>query len=62
MGSIYWSIVMYINSRQMCALTFAGQRKCGAFGSVRASPPVTLFLMSTDEVEGTQYPLHANLS
>ena len=27
-----WSIVMYI--RQMCALTFAGQRKCGAFGTV----------------------------
>ena len=25
---------MYINSRQMCVLTFAGQRKCGAFGTV----------------------------
>ncbi len=33
MGTIYWSIVMYINSRQMCALTFTGQRKCGAFGT-----------------------------
>ena len=33
-GTIYWSIVMYINGRQMCALTFAGQRKCGAFGTV----------------------------
>ena len=30
MGTIYWSIVMYINGRQ----TFAGQRKCGAFGTV----------------------------
>jgi hypothetical protein len=26
--------IMYINSRQMCALTFAGQRKCGTFGIV----------------------------
>jgi hypothetical protein len=25
---------MYINGRQMCALTFAAQRKCGAFGTV----------------------------
>ena len=25
---------MYINGRQMCALTFAGQRKCGVFGTV----------------------------
>ncbi len=33
MGTIYWSIVMYINGRQMCALTFAGQRTCGAFGT-----------------------------
>ncbi len=34
MGAIYWSIIMYINGRQMCALTFAGQRKCGVFGTV----------------------------
>jgi hypothetical protein len=33
-GTIYWSIVMYINGRQMCALTFAGQRKCGVLGTV----------------------------
>ncbi len=33
-GTIYWSIIMYINSRQMCALTFARQRKCDAFGTV----------------------------
>jgi hypothetical protein len=26
-GAIYWSIVMYINGRQMCVLTFARQRK-----------------------------------
>jgi hypothetical protein len=32
-GTIYWSIVMYISGRQMCALTFARQRKCGAFGT-----------------------------
>jgi hypothetical protein len=25
---------MYINGRQMCVLTFARQRKCGAFGTV----------------------------
>jgi hypothetical protein len=25
---------MYINGRQMCVLTFAGQRKCGGFGTV----------------------------
>ena len=25
---------MYINGRQMCALTFAVLRKCGAFGTV----------------------------
>ena len=25
---------IYINGRQICALTFAGQRKCGAFGTV----------------------------
>ncbi len=34
MGTIYWSIIMYINSRQMCVLTFARQRKCGVFGTV----------------------------
>ncbi len=34
MGTIYRSIVMYINGTQMCALTFAGQRKCGVFGTV----------------------------
>jgi hypothetical protein len=33
-GTIYRSSVTYINGRQMCALTFAGQRKCGAFGTV----------------------------
>ncbi len=33
-GAIYWSIIMYIISRQMCALTFAGQRKCGVFSTV----------------------------
>jgi hypothetical protein len=31
---VYWSIAMYINGRQMCALTFAWQRKCGGFGTV----------------------------
>ncbi len=25
---------MFINGRQIYALTFAGQRKCGAFGTV----------------------------
>ena len=34
MDTIFWSIVMYINGRQMCALTFVGQRKCGAFATV----------------------------
>ncbi len=34
MGAVYWSIVIYINGRQICALTFAGQKKCGAFGTV----------------------------
>ncbi len=34
MGIIYWSIVMYIEGRQRCVVTFAGQRKCGAFGTV----------------------------
>ncbi len=33
MGTIYRSFVMYINGRQMCALTLAGQWKCGAFGT-----------------------------
>jgi hypothetical protein len=33
-GTIYWSIVMYINGKQMCVLTFAGQRKCDALGTV----------------------------
>ncbi len=34
MGTIYWSSIMYINGRQMCVLTFARWRKCGAFGTV----------------------------
>ncbi len=34
MGNIYWSSAMYNNGRQTCALTFSGQRKCGAFGTV----------------------------
>jgi hypothetical protein len=33
-GTIYWSIVMFINGGQMCVQIFAGQRKCGAFGTV----------------------------
>jgi hypothetical protein len=33
-GTIYWSSVIYINGKQMSALTFAGQRKCGALGTV----------------------------
>jgi hypothetical protein len=35
-GTIYWSsaMVMYITSRQMCVLTFAGQRRGGEFGAV----------------------------
>jgi hypothetical protein len=30
-------MVMYINGRQMCVLTFAGQRKWGALSTVVAS-------------------------
>ncbi len=44
MGTIYWSIVMYINSRQMCALTFAGQRKCGEFRDVVPSAVLCVVL------------------
>ncbi len=44
MGTIYWSSVMYINDRQMCALTFAGQRKCGAFGTVVLSAVLCVVL------------------
>jgi hypothetical protein len=36
-GTIYWSMVMYINGRQMSVLTFAGQRKCDAFSTVEPS-------------------------
>jgi hypothetical protein len=39
-GTINWSMVMYMNGRQMCALTFAGQRKCGVFGTVVPSAVV----------------------
>jgi hypothetical protein len=33
-GTINRSSIMCINSRQMCVLTFAGQRNCGVFGTV----------------------------
>jgi hypothetical protein len=40
-ATMNWSMVlMYMNGRQMCALTFAGQRKCGAFGTVVPSAVV----------------------
>ncbi len=47
MGTIYWSTgsIMYINSRQMCALIFAGQRKCGAFGTVVPSAVLCVFVV-----------------
>ncbi len=50
MGTIYWSIIMYINSRQMCALTFAGQRKCGAFGTVIPSTVLCVVIVVSTNV------------
>ncbi len=53
-GTIYWSIVMYINSRQMCALTFVGQRKCGAFGTVVPSAVLCVVVVVSTIVLATE--------
>ena len=45
MGTIYWSIVMYINGRQKCALSFALKRKCGAFGIVVPSAALCIVII-----------------
>jgi hypothetical protein len=49
-GTIYWSIAMYINGRQMCALTFPGQRKCGAFGTVVPSAVLCIVIIASTVV------------
>jgi hypothetical protein len=33
-GTIYWSIIKYINRLTDLCTAFSGQRKCGAFGAV----------------------------
>jgi hypothetical protein len=54
MGTIYWSIVIYIKGRQMCALTFAGQRKCGAFGTVVPSTVLWVVIVVSTVVLATE--------
>ncbi len=53
MGTIYWSIGMYIFGRQMCALTFAGQRKCGVFGTVVPSAVLCIVVVVSTVVLST---------
>jgi hypothetical protein len=53
-GTIYWSIVMYINDGQMCGLTFAGQRKCGAFGTVVPSVVLCIVVVVSTVVLATE--------
>ena len=54
MGTIYWSIIMYINGRQMCVLTFAGQRKCGAFGTAIPSAVLCVVIVVSTVVLATE--------
>ena len=54
MGTIYWSIVMYINGRQMCVLTFARQRKCGALGTVVPSAVLCVVVVVSTVVLATE--------
>ena len=49
----YWSSVMYIHGRQMRALTFAGQRKCGAFGTVVLSAVLCIVIVVSTVVLST---------
>ena len=53
MGTIYRSSIMYIHRRQMCALTFAGRRKCGAFGSVAPSAVLCVVVVVSTVVLST---------
>jgi hypothetical protein len=53
-GTIYWSIVMNITSRQMCVLTFAGQRKCGAFSTVVPSAVLCVVIVVSTVVLATE--------
>jgi hypothetical protein len=53
-GTIYLSIVMYINGRQMSALTFAGQRKWGALGSVIPSAVLCVVIVVSTVVLATE--------
>ncbi len=54
MGNIYWSIVMYINGRQMCVLTFARQRKCGGFGTVVPSAVLCVVVVVSTVILATE--------
>ncbi len=45
---------MYINSRQMCVLTFAGQRKCGVFGTVAPSAVLCIVIVVRTFVLATE--------
>ncbi len=54
MGTIYWSIIMYIYARQMCVLTFAGQGKCGALGTVVPSAVLCVVVVVSTVVLATE--------
>ena len=56
-GWAKWTLsigVMYINGRQMCALTFAGLRKCGAFGTVVPSAVLCVVVVVSTVVLATE--------
>ncbi len=50
MGTIYRSSVMYISGRQMCALTFTGQKNCGAFGTAVPSAMLCIVVIVTTNI------------
>jgi hypothetical protein len=53
-STIYWSIVMCINGRQISALTFARQRKFGAFGTVIPSTVLYVVVVVSTVVLATE--------
>jgi hypothetical protein len=52
-GTIHRPSLMYISGRQMCALTFAGQRNCGAFGTVVPSAVLCVVVVVSTVVLST---------